>query len=122
MLYSLHNICFENYIFRRKRFPNCRWQSTNARERERTEYYPGCTNRTLGDARFVRQHSGACNNLHKGKEHYGLFGIPFSRLLPADYAGKFQIPCPLPVHSWSTSVKILIERKEKPSSYTSVEV
>ena len=71
---------------RRKRSPNCRWQ--NPKLFDQFEYYPGCQNKTFGDPRYVRLHSGACNNLHPGRQHWGLIGIPFSRLLPADYSGE----------------------------------
>ena len=52
------------------------------------EYHPGCQNKTFGDPRFVRLHSGACNNLTPGRGHWGLMGLPLTRLQPADYSGQ----------------------------------
>lgn len=82
---------------RRKKHRNCRWQRPSLRGL--LEFTPGCPsiNGTvsivrgitfpLGNPRFVRLHSGACNNLTPGRQHYGLFGLPLARLQPADYAG-----------------------------------
>ena len=79
-LYPAFCICY-----RRKRSPNCRWQ--NPKLFDQFEFYPGCQNQAFGDPRYIRLHSGACNNLHPGRQHWGLIGLPFSRLLPADYSG-----------------------------------
>ena len=70
----------------RKKAENCRWQLPRAREL--LEYYPGCKNKTFGDPTYVRLHSGACNNVNPGRQHWGLFGLPLARLQPADYSGN----------------------------------
>ena len=53
------------------------------------EFHPGCQNKTYGDPRWIRLHSGACNNLTPGRQHWGLMGMAMARLQPADYAGKY---------------------------------
>ncbi|XP_059081163.1 uncharacterized protein LOC131878995 isoform X1 [Tigriopus californicus] len=35
--------------------------------------------------RIYRSHSGACNNLHPRRKHFGLLSLPFDRLIRGDY-------------------------------------
>ena len=60
---------------------------------DRMEYIKGCDPqaflaKSFGDPIQYRTYSGVCNNLKKGKEHYGVFGLPFSRLLGANFHGR----------------------------------
>jgi hypothetical protein len=34
---------------------------------------------------------GVCNNLSKGRQYFGAFGLPFNRLLTADYFGNYLL-------------------------------
>jgi len=41
-----------------------------------------------GDPKRYRTYSGVCNNLGKGRQWEGVFGLPFSRILNPHYDGK----------------------------------
>jgi len=53
--------------------------------------WTGCRDRKFGETFKYRTWSGVCNNLSKGRQYMGAFGLPFSRLLTADYFGMFEI-------------------------------
>ena len=84
LLSELTNIHF--FSRRKKHTGTCRWKTPAAIKL--LEFPSGCRNTPLGNPKFVRLHSGACNNLTPGRQHWGLFGLPMARLQPADYSGK----------------------------------
>lgn len=71
-----------------------RWRGSNPQGIQHlntVEFNTGCqpTSSHLDNVRLYRSHSGVCNRLQPGKEHLGILGLPFQRLLPAEYHGKF---------------------------------
>ena len=77
---------------RRRKLKNCLW--TKQATLDRMEYIKGCGRaaflaKNYGDPLQYRTYSGVCNNLStRRREHYGVFGLPFSRLLGAHFHGK----------------------------------
>jgi hypothetical protein len=73
-------------ILERKKARGCRWQKKV--KKSTLEFWDGCKNKIFGDPKFIRSHSGSCNNLTPGQQHWGLYGLPLARLQPADYSGS----------------------------------
>ncbi len=73
----------------RKKLRNCYW-SNSTTLRNNHEYVKGCDpdefqRRFKVNPRLYRTNTGACNNLHPEREHWGMTGLPFDRLLKADF-------------------------------------
>lgn len=77
-------------------FLACVWRQKS--RLDEIEYDEGCKDQRRQHRKY-RSFSGVCNNLVKGRYHYGVVGLPFSRFLRAEYDGVLA-----KINHWKISI------------------